>query len=771
MSSYISEFSFRIKLFVLNGERDWVDKGTGFIKFVTNEDSNNEIFFQLKSETDDSLILYSKIPHVNNLHRQMDSLLLWNDNSKQYALSFENKDNCKDMIYKICEIQEVDPSEYEKESGEINNQDSSADSSSLENNSNEVGWSDLPSCELANISTIVQVFNSAKISPLRKERLATMIEEKNYIHELVELFKICEDLDNQADLLNLYNIIDVIFSLNKYSLYEIMFGDDIIFDIVGILEYNPSKTEPFKHRNHMKSSTIFKDAMPSTNSDVKEKIKKTFLIQYIQDIMLHTPSIFEENLSSLSSFLFFRKIEIINLIQEDSKIIEDLFKHILEEKCFDNNLERVHFLKQLIVFSQSLQPSNKESFMKLLTDNNIMNCVQLLMAKCSLNIQSILIDILFYICEFSASIIRSFLLVSTNIDNDLIFLNVLINLLHQHPNENFAITILNILKLLLDSETMIIKMEKSEFLTFFYKKSFFVLIDPLIVHTSDFDKNITGVEHDLKTANVLDHILMLLNGFIDGHSYHIKNAILNRDIVRRIIHLLKSNQKFLALSSLRFFRKIVSMKEEFYYRFITRENLLEPIVNAYKENGFRYNLIDSAFLDLFEYIKTEDIKCLYALLIEKYREFFESITYISTFKSIISRYDQDIQTTNNKSSSRNITKDSSLSNNSDDQNNDNWYFQDDEDENNDDKNIENSTNGETIEAPVFLNKKRPIDDSDDALMNENLNKKFSSDCNNGFLKKIIISPIRTINSFISTSTLNASSDEGRNGLVDYPDDE
>ena len=53
-----------------------------------------------------------------------------------------------------------------------------------------------------------------------------------------------------------------------------------------------------------------------TNSELETKIHQTYRVQYIQDVILPTPSVFEENmLSSLSSFIFFNKVEIVSMIQ------------------------------------------------------------------------------------------------------------------------------------------------------------------------------------------------------------------------------------------------------------------------------------------------------------------------------------------------------------------------------------------------------------------------------------------------------------------------
>lgn len=54
----------------------------------------------------------------------------------------------------------------------------------------------------------------------------------------------------------------------------------------------------------------------------------------------------------------------------------------------------------------------------------------------------------------------------------------------------------------------------------------------------------------------------------------------------------------------------------------------------------RDNLLNSACLELFEFIKRENIKMIVQHLIETYREKLQAITYVDTFHNLILRYEQ-----------------------------------------------------------------------------------------------------------------------------------
>lgn len=54
----------------------------------------------------------------------------------------------------------------------------------------------------------------------------------------------------------------------------------------------------------------------------------------------------------------------------------------------------------------------------------------------------------------------------------------------------------------------------------------------------------------------------------------------------------------------------------------------------------RDNLLNSACLELFEFVKRENIKIIVQHLVETYREKLQAITYVDTFQNLILRYDQ-----------------------------------------------------------------------------------------------------------------------------------
>ena len=164
--------------------------------------------------------------------------------------------------------------------------------------------------ETGRLEEISELVVSCLTSPIRREKLAVTIENENYIKKLLQLFKECERNNSKIEELHpFYEIFKNIFLLNKNALFELMFAEETIFDVVGCLEYDPSLPAPKRHREDLAKIARFHEVIKIKNPELLAKIHQTYRVQYIQDVVLPTPSVFEENmLSTLSSFIFFNKV-------------------------------------------------------------------------------------------------------------------------------------------------------------------------------------------------------------------------------------------------------------------------------------------------------------------------------------------------------------------------------------------------------------------------------------------------------------------------------
>uniref|UniRef100_A0A8C5IU37 P4R3B phosphatase n=1 Tax=Junco hyemalis TaxID=40217 RepID=A0A8C5IU37_JUNHY len=599
----MSDTRRRVKVYTLNEDRQWDDRGTGHVSSSYVERLKG-MSLLVRAESDGSLLLESKINPNTAYQKQQDTLIVWSEaENYDLALSFQEKAGCDEIWEKICQVQGKDPSV------EVTQDLIESEEEHIEEMPETSPLIDLPTCELNKLEEIADLVTSVLSSPIRREKLALALENEGYIKKLLQLFQVCENLENTEGLHHLYEIIRGILFLNKATLFEVMFSDECIMDVVGCLEYDPSLAQPKRHREFLTKTAKFKEVIPITDSELRQKIHQTYRVQYIQDIILPTPSVFEENfLSTLTSFIFFNKVEIVSMLQEDEKFLSEVFAQLTDEATDDDKrCELVNFFKEFCAFSQTLQPQNRDAFFKTLAKLGILPALEIVMGMDDLQVRSAATDIFSYLVEFSPSMVREFVMQEAQqSDDDILLINVVIEqmICDTDPELGGAVQLMGLLRTLIDPENMLAtanKTEKSEFLNFFYNHCMHVLTAPLLANTSE-DK----CEKVLSTR-----------------------------------HVVANSLNFLPPGALRFMRRIIGLKDEFYNRYITKGNLFEPVINALLDNGTRYNLLNSAVIELFEFIRVEDIKSLIAHIVENFYNALESIEYVQTFKGLKTKYEQE----------------------------------------------------------------------------------------------------------------------------------
>ncbi|XP_076360377.1 serine/threonine-protein phosphatase 4 regulatory subunit 3-B-like isoform X2 [Tachypleus tridentatus] len=754
----------RVKLYALNADRQWDDRGTGHVSssFV---DKFKGTSLLVRAESDGSLLLESKIHPDTAYQKQQETLIVWSEGENyDLALSFQEKAGCDEIWEKICQVQGKDPSveitqDIVEESEDERYEDVSDTAPPIE----------LPPCDIGRLEEISELISSCLPSPIRREKLAVALESDNYIRKLIEVFHTCEDLENIDSLHQLYEIFKNIFLLNKNALFEVMFADDTIFDVVGILEYDPSSPNPKQHRDYLRNVSRFKEVIPITNTELVNKIHQTYRVQYIQDAVLPTPSVFEENmLSTLSSFIFFNKVEIVSLLQEEEKFLAELFVQLTDETTDDEKRkDLVLFLKEFCTFSQTLQPQSRETFFKTLLSLGALQALEITLGMDDQTIKSASIDILSYIVDFSPPMVREYVLQQSNPqDDDQLIINIIIEqmICDLDPDLGGAVQLSGILKLLLDPDNMLVtvnKSEKTDFLNFFYKHCMHVLIAPVLANTAG-DK---PSKEDSQTAQLLGLIMELLTFCVEHHTYHIKNYILHKDLLRRILVLLKSKHTFLVLCAVRFMRKIIGLKDEFYNRYIINGNLVAPVIDSFKRNNGRYNLLDSAILEMFEFIKTEDMKSLGTYVAEMFGKALEKVDYVQTFKSLRLRFEQTQDKLKDRSSLERFRRDARQL----DEDEEMWFNEEDEMEDNESMNdsMSRKLDAEFDQIGKMLDKKgRETEEK------ENLravpNKTGSPILN---IRKVNSPTSNSVQPLSPTVEVKSPTLTRKVGLVDYPDED
>ncbi|CAN8203155.1 unnamed protein product [Coccothraustes coccothraustes] len=510
---------------------------------------------------------------------------------------------------------------------------------------------DLPPCELHRLGEIADLVTSVHLSRIRKQKLAMALKNEGYIPKLLQLFQVCESVKNTEGLHLLFDIVRGILYLDKAILFEVMFSDECILGVVGCLEYDRCLAQPGWHREFLTKTAKLQEVIPIKDPELRQKIRQTSRAQYIHTIIMPNPSDFEAGfLSTLNSFISSSKEEILQALQKDEEFLPEVFAQLTNEATAgEQQCELMKFFKEFCAFSFTL-PEKRDEFLQTLAKLGFLPTLEMLMGMGNLQVRSAAIDILSYLVEFSPATVQQFVMQEAQqSENDTQLITKVIEQIICSPNPEFGgdNQLMEILCALIDPEKMLAiasNLEIFEFLDIFYDRYIHVLTAPLLADTSEEWYEIDNYE----TAEILASVLELLSFCVEQHKYHMKNFIIKKDLLRRTLVLMKSKHKFLALCALRFMRRIIGLKDELYYHYITLGNLFEPVVNAVLDNRNKCNLLKSASMELFEFIRKEDIQFLIAHIFENFSDALESVKYIHTFQGLKTKYEQEKYQQNEK---------------------------------------------------------------------------------------------------------------------------
>lgn len=123
-------------------------------------------------------------------------------------------------------------------------------------------------------------------------------------------------------------------------------------------------------------------------------------------------------------------------------------------------------------------------------------------------------------------------------------------------------------------------------------------------------------------VSLYSHLVETLCFFVRQHAFRGKYFLLAENLPSRVAQLLESPEKHLKLTALKFFRVCVGLQDEFYIRHMIKNKLFEPILNIVIETMPRDNLLNSACLEFFEFIKRVSVNSIF-YLIPHSRPFFD----------------------------------------------------------------------------------------------------------------------------------------------------
>ncbi|KAF0429270.1 DUF625-domain-containing protein [Gigaspora margarita] len=634
----------RVKVYQLSRESEWLDKGTGFCTCLVNE-AKDGAYIIVRSEEDTAvLLLNSRIMKDHDYQKQQDTLVVWTEpNGLDLALSFQEAEGCTEIWEFISDIK--------VRMGNSNSSDtrtSPPPDPEIPNMTIK-----LPEPTLSNLEEIELIIKVSSRSIYEREKLAAFVTQ-GYIAKLLPLLSTCEDLEDLKDLHRLCNIMKGIIMLQDSEIYEYILRDDVIMQVVGMLEYDPEfPNYKANHRQYLADNSKFKEIVKIKDKTIETKIHETFRLQYLKDVVF--ARVFDDPTSSiLSSLIFFNHVDICKHFSQDDEFLEELF-NILNEENGSPKRKRdvIMFVQQLCFIAKSIHVPHKKELYRSLARHGLFKVFDHSLVDNDPTVKTAGGEILASLLDTDASIIRSHIVKQAE-EKKKTLAETIIERFIQDSDLGVKAQYAEALRLLLDMNAGLSEMgfivpeslsllqpkhddDIDNFLNLFYEE----LISKMVKPVSDLEQEDEVLSLSPDIAALCFHICELLSFVIRQHTFRSKYFVLSTDISSKICMLFRSSEKYVKLAALRYFRACIGMKEDFYNRYLVRNNLFDPIIRVFMETKGRDNLLNSAFLELFDFIRKDNIKYLITHIMERHGEQLLKIDYVDTFQLLQLRYEQN----------------------------------------------------------------------------------------------------------------------------------
>jgi len=365
---------------------------------------------------------------------------------------------------------------------------------------------------------------------------------------------------------------------------------------------------------------------------VVEKIHMTYRMEYIKDVIL--ARLIEENTyATLSALVVINNTQIIIGLASDEEFITKFFQTLEEvANTNDNLMELLLFVSELCDMGCILEEAQKIEFFSILYEKHFIELIEKFINNKDNKVRLVSTKILLTFAENDSHTFIQYMCGQKNKAVQII--NVLIKQFLEDPDTAVKTHIYDILCIVLTIETEVI----NEFVDIFFEQYFSTLMAPLGSPVPS-----SGIHTD-EISFVKSHLCELLSLLIKRHTTKTANAIIQNNIINTLLKLFSCKETFLYLDVIRLFRSIIEMKDTNILNKIVEENIFHPIIEKFIIVKDKKNLLNSAILELFNYIVSNNMKILIIHIYNKYFDKLKTINYVNTFELLEKRFNEKEKT-------------------------------------------------------------------------------------------------------------------------------
>ena len=459
----------------------------------------------------------------------------------------------------------------------------------------------LPEPETGLLAEVLQILEEAP--HFHREGLVAQVLTDGWLRKLLLLFSQAELCEDTVTLHEVYRVVRALVLLGDTNLLEVLFGEELVHDVIGALEYDPDSSERINHRTYINEKLCFKEVLGLPSAPIRAKIHQTQHLAYVKDNVL-AKHLDDHTFGTISSLMLFINVEVLSALMTDKDFFPNMFARFATVQTGSEEWrDLVRFLQELCSMSKQLQPRERHEMVHQLTQQGLFDVISRILESGDSEANLGGLDVLVSLLQHDATPLREHF---RKEGNPRLFGHMVRGLLDRRSG-GAQDMMLEVMRLLLDPESMDKSVEKDKFLELFYNNNFLALvIDPL--SKEDLDPN---------TAVLIVDLLIYC---MHHHGFLMKYYILRSNALNKVLKLLYRRERWTACAAVRFLRQCLGTKDDFYLRHITKNSAILPVLEAYDRNAGRRNLFDSAVLEMVDFIAQQRPSGILDHLIEKHSE-------------------------------------------------------------------------------------------------------------------------------------------------------
>ncbi|KAM0793606.1 hypothetical protein ACM66B_001039 [Microbotryomycetes sp. NB124-2] len=553
----------------------------------------------------------------------------------------------------------------------------------------------IPKPTLGNIAEVEETIRAMSRTAVGRERTANMIVRTQLIQELFDVHKQAEDTESLEDLHALCRLMQTILLLNDNVIFELVLRDEMILGVVGILEYDPEyPTMKAEYRKHLADPSHFTEVVPIRNKILVNKIHQTHRLHYLKDVVL-ARVIEDSTFSMLNSAIYFNEVDIVQEIGSDNEFIAELFA-LFDEPSADGKgkqkaaeaesssatigpqlppalaaasepssdtvtpvreevqADAILFLQQFVLMAKNLQLQARAGFYRSLVDRGLLRVVEVALESSATGSnptsKSATFGIFIALVDHDSNNVRGYSLRQKNAGKRPL-IELIVDLFHNEQDLGLKAQMSEALRVLLDAVGEGVPFEvpprirqedpeAEKFLQYFYDDCVSKLFKPLL----DLHEPTTDLPLILSPVQValFGHLCDLLCFFINAHSFRSKYFFLSTTIASSTSKLFSAKQKPLRLGAMRVLRSTLNKNDDFFNRFLIKNDLFKHVLQVAELEKDKDNLLRSAALEFFEYIRTTNAKAVINHVMDRYdKRIRELAKTLKTFENFVIKWEQN----------------------------------------------------------------------------------------------------------------------------------